>query len=194
MGVFLASRTHASNNGASHENDRNTIVSSKNLPDDCLAQLWTAQHEELASGPIEDLIAHREHRYRISGSTLHAAIDHSSNAPPADSVLSLPEDLSHRHKHGEEITMHPGPVQNGFREKHNSSRRQMEALESEESYTRIHERAGKGSLVDVAEVIRRWTHALQRIHKQALRLSLAEHEFMFCKSDNNLLPCNSINN
>ncbi|KAF2306027.1 hypothetical protein GH714_009486 [Hevea brasiliensis] len=28
-----------------------------------------SQHEVLASGPIEDLIAHREHRYRISGSS-----------------------------------------------------------------------------------------------------------------------------
>lgn len=28
-----------------------------------LLLLWLGQHEVLASGPIEDLIAHREHRY-----------------------------------------------------------------------------------------------------------------------------------
>ncbi|KAF9625366.1 hypothetical protein IFM89_022148 [Coptis chinensis] len=37
-----------------------------------------SQHEVLASGPIEDLIAHREHRYRISGSALLSAMDQSS--------------------------------------------------------------------------------------------------------------------
>ncbi|KAF9607122.1 hypothetical protein IFM89_032238 [Coptis chinensis] len=37
-----------------------------------------SQHKVLASGPIEDLIAHREHRYQISGSALLSAMDQSS--------------------------------------------------------------------------------------------------------------------
>ncbi|KAF9597635.1 hypothetical protein IFM89_020195 [Coptis chinensis] len=49
-----------------------------------VTRLWESllarksQHEVLASGPIEDLIAHREHRYRISGSALLSAMDQSS--------------------------------------------------------------------------------------------------------------------
>nr|GEU56351.1 augmin subunit 6 [Tanacetum cinerariifolium] len=37
-----------------------------------------SQHEVLASGLIEDLIAHQEYRYRISGSSLLAPIDEST--------------------------------------------------------------------------------------------------------------------
>ncbi|KAJ1391563.1 HAUS augmin-like complex subunit 6, N-terminal [Sesbania bispinosa] len=52
-----------------------------------------SQHEVLASGPIEDLIAHREHRYRISGSSLLAAMDQSSQAPYSDVLSGQPGDL-----------------------------------------------------------------------------------------------------
>lgn len=131
----------------------------------------TDQHEELASGPIEDLIAHREHRYRISGSALRAAIDNGSNALPADSASSLTEDLNHRRKNVEEILQHTGPMQDGFRDKQDRSLRHMEAQGGEENNTRVDERTGKSLSVDVAEILRRWTHALQRIHKQAVRLA-----------------------
>lgn len=42
---------------------------------------------------------------------------------------------------------------------------------SNETLTRLDDRTGRvHQTVDVAEVIRRWTHALQRIHKQALHM------------------------
>ncbi|KAK1276092.1 Katanin p60 ATPase-containing subunit A1 [Acorus gramineus] len=52
------------------------------------------QHEVLASGPIEDLIAHREHRYRISGTSLLAAMDQTSQVSykPGDLVPTPADD------------------------------------------------------------------------------------------------------
>lgn len=42
---------------------------------------------------------------------------------------------------------------------------------NEEKITRLDERNMRGQpTVDIAEVLRRWTHALQRIHKQSLQL------------------------
>lgn len=42
---------------------------------------------------------------------------------------------------------------------------------SNETSARVDDRNGRvHQTVDVAEVIRRWTHALQRIHKQSLHL------------------------
>ncbi|VAI28856.1 unnamed protein product [Triticum turgidum subsp. durum] len=94
------------------------------------------QHEVLASGPIEDLIAHREHRYRISGSQLLVAMDTSSSIP-----------------HSEQISLFQG---------------------KEEALPRLDDRNGRvQQTVDVAEILRRWTHALQRIHKQSLHLAKA---------------------
>ncbi|VAI14951.1 unnamed protein product [Triticum turgidum subsp. durum] len=94
------------------------------------------QHEVLASGPIEDLIAHREHRYRISGSQLLAAMDTSSSIP-----------------HSEQISLFQG---------------------KEEALPILDDRNGRvQQTVDVAEILRRWTHALQRIHKQSLHLAKA---------------------
>ncbi|XP_031283293.1 AUGMIN subunit 6 [Pistacia vera] len=102
------------------------------------------QHEVLASGPIEDLIAHREHRYRISGSSLLAAMDQSSQVQSGD--------LDEK-EHGD-----------------GSSYSQI----SDESLSRVDDRGGRvHPTVDVAEIIRRWTHALQRIHKQSLQLAKA---------------------
>lgn len=140
------------------------------------SRLWdsvlnhTTQHEELASGPIEDLIAHREHRYRISGTTLRAALEHSSNMSPVDSLSSESDDLSQRQKHDE--GQHPSDFHNMISDRQNPSLQEIEAQGSEESFIRIEERGGKASpTVDVAEILRRWTHALQRIHKQSLRLA-----------------------
>ncbi|XP_055804679.1 AUGMIN subunit 6-like isoform X1 [Solanum dulcamara] len=120
------------------------------------------QHEILASGPIEDLIAHREHRYRISGSALLAAMDQSSAAPPRDLVSSHPdnEERSERSPAGVNREMHvnnPG-----------SSHTQA----NDERFSRVDERTARGHpTIDIAEVLRRWTHALQRIHKQSLQLA-----------------------
>ncbi|CAI0456569.1 unnamed protein product [Linum tenue] len=100
-----------------------------------------SQHEVLASGPIEDLIAHREHRYRISGSALLSAMDQSSQVPNTDSHL-------------EDKDQNDGSY--------------------DETHSRVDDRGGRvHQTVDVAEIIRRWTHALQRIHKQSLHMAKA---------------------
>ncbi|GKV07881.1 hypothetical protein SLEP1_g19587 [Rubroshorea leprosula] len=110
-----------------------------------------SQHEVLASGPIEDLIAHREHRYRISGSSLLAAMDQSSQVPHADILSVQSGDLD-------------GKEQNdGYH-----------AQVNDEKLSMVDDRSGRvHQTVDVAEIIRCWTHALQRIHKQSLQLTKA---------------------
>lgn len=109
-----------------------------------------SQHEVLASGPIEDLIAHREHRYRISGTSLLAAMDLSSSSSA-------------------QIDSHEQKDQN-------------------EAISRAEDQSGTAQpTVDVAEILRRWTHALQRIHKQSLHLAKANGgegpELLRCASD-----------
>lgn len=119
----------------------------------------TAQHEKLASGPIEDLIAHREHRYRVSGPALRAAMERSTSASLNELSSFTTEEAS------------------ASQNDHNSTSASKDFVRSEvheESRTRVDERATKGSApLDVAEILRRWTHSLQSIHKQALRLARA---------------------
>ncbi|CAN6702849.1 unnamed protein product [Malus baccata var. baccata] len=118
-----------------------------------------SQHEVLASGPIEDLIAHREHRYRISGSSLLAAMDQSSQVPYGDVLSVQSGDFTPTHADGKE--------QNDGAD---SSHSQV----NDEALHRADERSGRvHPTVDVAEIIRRWTHALQRIHKQSLHMAKA---------------------
>ncbi|KAE8680888.1 tether containing UBX domain for GLUT4-like isoform X1 [Hibiscus syriacus] len=110
-----------------------------------------SQHEVLVSGPIEDLIAHREHRYRISGSSLLAVMDQSSQVPCSDVLSVQSEGLSNKEQNDECNTQ-----------------------VNEETFSRVDDRNGRvHQTVDVAEIIRRWTHALQRIHKQSLQLAKA---------------------
>ncbi|CAN8272956.1 unnamed protein product [Cochlearia groenlandica] len=129
------------------------------------------QHEALASGPIEDLIAHREHRYRISGSALLAAMDQSSQAPRAEllSAHSDDSDLSL----ADEKELSDGLYVN-MREHSLGDTFEINSQASDETHSRVDDRGGKiNQTVDVAEIIRRWTHALQRIHKQSLLLAKA---------------------
>ncbi|XP_022869776.1 AUGMIN subunit 6-like isoform X1 [Olea europaea var. sylvestris] len=122
-----------------------------------------SQHEVLASGPIEDLIAHREHRYRISGSSLLAAMDQSSLVPSANQPPS--------HLDDEEIE---GSKENVNKGKNKSKLDYSHAEGNDEKISRVDERSVRGQpTVDIAEVLRRWTHALQRIHKQSLQLAKA---------------------
>ncbi|KAK1440929.1 hypothetical protein QVD17_06763 [Tagetes erecta] len=108
-----------------------------------------SQHEILASGPIEDLIAHREHRYRISGSSLLAAMDESTQLSSGD-LDKEQTDRSQLSSNRENV---------------------KENINSLDEKT---DRSGRGQpTVDIAEVLRRWTHALQRIHKQSLHLAKA---------------------
>ncbi|KAK8462073.1 hypothetical protein SEVIR_1G141600v4 [Setaria viridis] len=112
------------------------------------------QHEVLASGPIEDLIAHREHRYRISGSQLLAAMDMSSSVPHSELLSARAGETSPILDKQEKIS----PLFQG----------------KEEALSRPDDRNGRAQQnVDVAEILRRWTHALQRIHKQSLHLAKA---------------------
>ncbi|KAJ9540333.1 hypothetical protein OSB04_026839 [Centaurea solstitialis] len=116
-----------------------------------------SQHEVLASGPIEDLIAHREHRYRISGSSLLAAMDESNQVSSAD-LEKEQADRSQAKVNRENMN--------------DLSSSQPQA--SDDKTTRVDDRSGRGQpTVDIAEVLRRWTHALQRIHKQSLHLAKA---------------------
>ncbi|KVI09284.1 hypothetical protein Ccrd_012411 [Cynara cardunculus var. scolymus] len=114
-----------------------------------------SQHEVLASGPIEDLIAHREHRYRISGSSLLAAMDESNQVSSAD----LEKEQADR----SQVKVN--------RENVNENLSSSQPQASDEKTSRVDDRSGRGQpTVDIAEVLRRWTHALQRIHKQSLHL------------------------
>ncbi|XP_062218911.1 AUGMIN subunit 6-like isoform X2 [Phragmites australis] len=113
----------------------------------------TGQHEVLASGPIEDLIAHREHRYRISGSQLLTAMDLSSSVPHSELLSARAGETSPFLEKQEQISLFQG---------------------KEEVLSRLDDRNGCAhQTIDVAEILRRWTHALQRIHKQSLHLAKA---------------------
>lgn len=93
-------------------------------------------------------------RYRISGSALLAAMDQSSQVPYTD-VLSV--------QHGDLPSAH-------FDEREQSDGSSSSQV-SDDTLSRMDDRGGRiHPTVDVAEIIRRWTHALQRIHKQSLHL------------------------
>ncbi|KAG5534770.1 hypothetical protein RHGRI_022769 [Rhododendron griersonianum] len=125
------------------------------------------QHEVLASGPIEDLIAHREHRYRISGSALLAAMDQSSQVPYTDALSVHPGNML-----DDEVNT-DGSCSNTNRENSNNGFDSFR-VQNEETFSQLDDRSGRvHPTVDIAEVLRRWTHALQRIHKQSLHLTKA---------------------
>ena len=87
-------------------------------------------------------------RYRISGSSLLAAMDQSSQVPYTDVLSVQSGDLDDKEQN------------DGYHTQGN-----------EETLSRLDDRSGRvHQTVDIAEIIRRWTHALQRIHKQSLQL------------------------
>ncbi|XP_059645726.1 AUGMIN subunit 6-like [Cornus florida] len=131
-----------------------------------------SQHEVLASGPIEDLISHREHRYRISGSSLLAAMDQSSPEAPCTDVLSVqPGDLASMQLDDKQVD---GTLINVNREKLKNNLNSSTLQINDETFSRVDDRSGRvHPSVDIAEILRRWTHALQRIHKQSLHLAKA---------------------
>uniref|UniRef100_A0A5B7AHZ3 HAUS augmin-like complex subunit 6 N-terminal domain-containing protein n=1 Tax=Davidia involucrata TaxID=16924 RepID=A0A5B7AHZ3_DAVIN len=131
-----------------------------------------SQHEVLASGPIEDLIAHREHRYRISGSSLLAAMDQSSQAPYTDILSVQSGDLASGHLDDKEQIDRSSI--NVKREKQKNNLDFSSQQLNDEKFIRVDDRSGRVQpTVDIAEILRRWTHALQRIHKQSLHLAKA---------------------
>ncbi|GMH24858.1 hypothetical protein Nepgr_026701 [Nepenthes gracilis] len=123
-----------------------------------------SQHEVLASGPIEDLIAHREHRYRISGSALSAAMEQSS--------VVLSGHVGDQASASVDDKQIDGPYTNLSWEKQKIRLDSFQLQVSDEALSQTDDRGGRGHpTVDVAEILRRWTHALQRIHKQSLQLA-----------------------
>ncbi|CAM8927584.1 unnamed protein product [Rhodiola kirilowii] len=125
-----------------------------------------SQHEVLASGPIEDLIAHREHRYRISGSSLLATMDQSSQIPYTDVLFPQLGDST--------ITQLDGHTEgNDVKEKQCRLESSYPTV-NKETHSKVDARNGRAhTTVDIAEIIRRWTHALQCVHKQSLFLTKA---------------------
>lgn len=107
-------------------------------------------------------------RYRISGSSLLAAMDQSSQVPHADILAVQPGSVASMNADDKEQS--DGSHMNGDRESL-SNNPETPHLTSDESFYRVDDRSGRlHPTVDVAEIIRRWTHALQRIHKQSLHL------------------------
>ncbi|KAF5739556.1 hypothetical protein HS088_TW12G00764 [Tripterygium wilfordii] len=131
-----------------------------------------SQHEVLASGPIEDLIAHREHRYRISGSSLLAAMDQSSQVPYIDALSAQPTDLDSTLLEDKELSYGSYLSVNRVKLKNNVDSSHLQV--NDDTLSLVDDRGGRvNPTVDVAEIIRRWTHALQRVHKQSLYLAKA---------------------
>lgn len=95
-------------------------------------------------------------------------MDQSSQVPCADAQTVESGYLSHVDNNEQ----HNGSYANGTRDKMKDNLRSSFPANDGESIPRADERSGRvvQTTVDVAEIIRRWTHALQRIHKQSLHL------------------------
>lgn len=108
-------------------------------------------------------------RYRISGSSLLAAMDQSSQVPYSDVLSVQPSDLPTTHMDGKEQS--DGSYVNVNREKLKKNLDSSHSQVNDETVSRVDDRSRRVQpTVDVSEIIRRWTHALQRIHKQSLHL------------------------
>ena len=123
-----------------------------------------SQHEILVSGPIEDLIAHWGHKYHISGPSLLAATDQSSQIPYTDVLSVQPGDLASGHLGDKEWTV--GPYVNVTKNKRKNSLDSSQSQVNDDTL-RVDDRSGRvRPTVDITEIIWRWTHALQRIHQR----------------------------
>ncbi|WZY89034.1 hypothetical protein YC2023_045769 [Brassica napus] len=155
---------------SSSSQNSHLVSKSTRLWDSIMAR--KGQHEVLASGPIEDLIAHREHRYRISGSALLAAMDQSSQVPRAELLSAHSDDSALPLADDKELS--DGSYANMHDQHSLGDSFETNSQASDETLSRVDDRGGRiNQTVDVAEIIRRWTHALQRIHKQSLQLAKA---------------------
>ncbi|GJZ20820.1 augmin subunit 6 [Tanacetum coccineum] len=116
--------------------------------------------DELVSSSSQNshLVSRVNMKYRISGSSLLAAMDESTQV----SSSNLDKDQADRSQ----------AIVN--RENVNESLSTCHSQTNNEKSSWIDDRSGRGQpTVDIAEVLRRWTHALQRIHKQSLHLAKA---------------------
>ncbi|KAH8953484.1 hypothetical protein BDL97_08G030200 [Sphagnum fallax] len=143
----------------------------KSIPVDRASQLWesllahTEQNAKHASGPIQDLISHQEHRYRIDGAALRAAMmDCDSKSLHADMSL---DDANHKLIQGEE--------EGGLKHSHSSERTTEGLLTIEETHSTSDNNTTAKDIahLDVAQVLQSWTSALQQIHKQIVSLARA---------------------
>lgn len=96
-------------------------------------------------------------------------MDQSSQVPYAD-VLSV-ESGDFTPTHVDDKEQIDGSYVNVNREKMKNNLDSSLSQVNDETLHRADERSGRvHPTVDVAEIIRRWTHALQRIHKQSLHM------------------------
>lgn len=96
-------------------------------------------------------------------------MDQSSQVPHAEVLTVQSGDLSSSHL--DEKEQNDGSFPNVNREKLKNNFDLSLTQVNDETLSRADERSGRvHPTVDVAEIIRRWTHALQRIHKQSLHL------------------------
>lgn len=108
-------------------------------------------------------------RYRISGSSLLAAMDQSSHVSYSDVFSCHPGDLTSPHTDDREQI--DEPFINVTRERRKSCLYSTTFQVNDEKLARVDDRSGRiQPTVDIAEVLRCWTHALQRVHRQSLHL------------------------
>lgn len=88
-------------------------------------------------------------------------MDQSSVAPPPDLASSHQANKDQAERSQADVN----------REKHAKSSDYSHIQADDNAFSRVDERIARGHpTVDIAEVLRRWTHALQRVHKQSLQL------------------------
>lgn len=88
-------------------------------------------------------------------------MDQSSAAAPHDLVSSHPDNEERSERSPADVN----------REMHVNNPDSSHTQANDERFSRVGERNARGHpTIDIAEVLRRWTHALQRIHKQSLQL------------------------
>lgn len=96
-------------------------------------------------------------------------MDQSSQVPYGDVLSVQSGDFNPTHVDDKEKC--DGSYVNVNREKMKSNSDSSHSQVNDEALHRADERSGRvHPTVDVAEIIRRWTHALQRIHKQSLHM------------------------
>ncbi|XP_075665268.1 uncharacterized protein LOC142634915 [Castanea sativa] len=104
-------------------------------------------------------------------------MDQSSQVPYSDVLSVQPSDLPTTHMSDKEQSdgSHVNVNREKLKKKLDSSHSQV----NDETVSRVDDRSGRVQpTVDVAEIIRRWTHALQRIHKQSLHLRILLLKFL----------------
>lgn len=96
-------------------------------------------------------------------------MDQSSQVPYTDALSAHPGNML-----DDEVNT-DGSCCNTNRENSNNGFDSSRA-QNEETFSRVDDRSGRvHPTVDIAEILRRWTHALQRIHKQSLHLVCCFH-------------------